>query len=192
MALWGTISPPTLLLPSLSSFFHAVVPSVLCLNVSASSDSLLTLCSLRCFSVSFASSSLCVCCCMTFFLSAHSVPLFPPRRSQLSLSLSSLSLSLTAFLSLFFLIRVTRHCCTDCANVTTQSDITDNNKLFPKIPSDTVVRLLRSPINLSTCGYSVCSLCDFLCIYVCVSVTGRQRFLSNGGSSQFTGQKKAL
>lgn len=79
----------------------------------------------------------------------------------------TLSPLLTTFLSLFSLIRVTHYCCTDCANVTTQSDITDNNKLFPKIASDTVVLLLRSPISLPACGYRVCDFCGGLCACVC-------------------------
>lgn len=89
--------------------------------------------------------------------------------------LSSLSLSLAAVLSLFFLIRVTRCCCCSAsANVTTtsQPDITDGNKLFPKIPSDAVVLLLRSPISWPGCGFSVSA-----CVCVSVTVTRRQKLL---------------
>lgn len=57
-------------------------------------------------------------------------------------------------LSLFFvpLFRVTHYCCADCANITTQPDITDSNKPFPKITSQLVVLLLQSPISLPVCG----------------------------------------
>lgn len=107
---------------------------------------------------------LCVSAAVCFFLPAHSKPF----SLLVALSSLSLALSLTASLSIFFLIRVTHHCCTDCANVTTQSDITDNNKLFPKIPTDTVVLLLRSPINLAACGYSLYAVFVIFPVYACV------------------------
>lgn len=180
MALWGTISPPTLLLPSLSSLFHAVVPSLLCvfyLNLSASSGSISTPFS---FFSSFCSPHLCVSAAVWLSLSAHSVPLFPSRPSQLLL---------TAFLSLFFPIRLKHYCCTDCANVTTQSDITDNNKLFPKIPSDTSTFSNQFSYAWILCLQSLWFYL-YVCVSVCVSVTQRQCLPLNKGSSQFTGQKK--
>lgn len=93
-ALWGTMSPPTLSLPS----FHAVVPSRpsrFCLTISASSDSLFPF--LHCYFIF-----------VSLLLSACSSLLHPSLFSvPVPLNALSLSLLLTAFPSLFFLISYT-------------------------------------------------------------------------------------
>lgn len=165
------------LLPHFTLLFpHSSV--IFCLSVSASSGSLPTL-SFAVFSfLFFAAVSL----CLSEFLSQLTLSLF-----FLRIPLSSLSLLLTAALSLFFLIRVAHHHCTHCANVTTQSDITDNNKLFPKIPSGTLVLRLQSPIRSPACGHSVCDFFSPVYVRMCLRI---QLLPLNRDSSQFTGQKK--
>lgn len=107
-------------------------------------------------------------------------------------ALSSLCLLLTAFLSVFFLIRDTCHCCTDCASVTTQSDITDNNKPFPKITSDT----RSSAVTFSSqfvCLWKPydCNLCDFFC--KCAYLwQGHSFWLQTETVADFQAGKKAL
>ncbi len=180
---------PSLLPPSsfllFSLYFTQLFPHFSAFSVTLFQPPL-TLCSLSTpFSFpSFSLLSLCLCCCLTSPLCS-----FSPSFSSSSRSALSPALLLAAFLSLFFLIRVTHHCCTDCANITTQRDITDNNKMFPKILSYTEVLLLRSPINWPACGCSVSAVFVIFFGYefICDRTTA---FAFKHGSSQFRDQKK--